>query len=115
MPPTMGELEQAAIAQAQADLARATRRYRVAQEALDKLGVDATVYDPKTVDAIDARVTALGDESARLKHETREKRLAIRAEIDALLEARGVQFELRESQPGDVTINVPAIGTTNDE
>lgn len=69
-------------------------------------------YSAAAVDAINAATNKLADQAAELKQKEapRAKRLAVRQQVDRLVNARAFLYRLRSPQAGDVVAEVGTAG-----
>jgi hypothetical protein len=69
-------------------------------------------YSNEAVDRINREADKLADQAAKLKRAEapRSERLAIRQQVDRLVNARAFLYRLRPAQPGDVTTTIAPVG-----
>lgn len=72
-------------------------------------------YSEGAVNRVNAAADKLADKAAKAKaaEAPRSERLAIRQEVDRLVNARAYLYSLRTPQPGDVVAGVLPIGSRN--
>lgn len=70
-------------------------------------------FSEESVDKLNAEANKLSEKAAKLKRADgpRKERQAIKAEIDALVNARAFLYRLRPARPGDVSAGVGPVGS----